>query len=623
MNALSLHRFAHWCDRHRIPILPRVIYQFTLLVFHSSIPASTRIGKGTQLGYGGMGIVIHERVVIGQRVMIAPQVTIGGRGGHHEVPIIEDDVYLAPGARVLGPVRVGKGAVVGANAVVIRDVPAGAVVGGVPARILRSASLVSLAFFIACSDGGAAMQVDERPAPMQVDSAVLNTACAVNAAPPVTPPTRTFYINAQTGNDRASGRAREKAWKTLAKANAIAEPGDHFILAGMFRKEYIRPQKSGTAARKIVYRARPGSMAVLDGGNFGTLVWLDERSHVVVEGLELMNEEYPILLRSGAHDIWLRQLFLHDIGSIQILRSSNNRLEDSKIQRCGKAKSNEGDCIWIADGSNRNVVTRNFAEYGGHGIIAVGGDKLNMAPSYDNVILHNDFTNPWAGNTFILGHGKRTTLECNRIRDASKSAINYARAGVQINASDNIVRHNEIYGNAADGIQLQGYTFQGLVQNATGNRIAHNTIWGNGGAGLMMLQKDIGQVKDNVIENNIFWGNHASREVETSRFYEGSFYEVWVDLYHANVPWGTNSLNGNVIRSNVLGKGTGPFDRGWLLVVQRPANKSYSLLDAHAYLSGVKANTDRDPMLRNPAAADFRLQPASRVPDKGARVRSN
>ncbi|HYG33095.1 MAG TPA: serine acetyltransferase [Methylophilaceae bacterium] len=77
------------------------------------------------------GIIIHSKTQIGQGVVIMQQVTLGGRQlGVNEAPIIEDDVYIGAGAKVLGHVRIGKNAVVGANAVVTRDVPAGATVVG-------------------------------------------------------------------------------------------------------------------------------------------------------------------------------------------------------------------------------------------------------------------------------------------------------------------------------------------------------------------------------------------------------------------------------------------------------------------------------------------------------------
>ena len=77
------------------------------------------------------GIIIHSKTQIGQRVIIMQQVTLGGRQlGVNEAPIIEDDAYIGAGAKVLGNVRIGRGAVVGANAVVTRDVPPGATVVG-------------------------------------------------------------------------------------------------------------------------------------------------------------------------------------------------------------------------------------------------------------------------------------------------------------------------------------------------------------------------------------------------------------------------------------------------------------------------------------------------------------
>lgn len=85
------------------------------------------------------GIIIHSRTQIGQRVVIMQQVTLGGRQfGVNEAPVIEDDVYIGAGAKVLGNVRIGRNATVGANAVVTRDVSPGATVVGAN-RILNPA----------------------------------------------------------------------------------------------------------------------------------------------------------------------------------------------------------------------------------------------------------------------------------------------------------------------------------------------------------------------------------------------------------------------------------------------------------------------------------------------------
>jgi serine O-acetyltransferase len=134
---LTIHAVAHWLWLHHVPLLPNLLTLFNRVVFAAQVPAEARIGRGVKLNYSGLGTVIHRRAVIGNRVEIGPGVVVGGRSRIKEVPVIEDDVQIGVGAKVLGPVRVGRGAVIGANAVVLEDVPAGAVMVGIPARVLR------------------------------------------------------------------------------------------------------------------------------------------------------------------------------------------------------------------------------------------------------------------------------------------------------------------------------------------------------------------------------------------------------------------------------------------------------------------------------------------------------
>jgi serine O-acetyltransferase len=105
------------------------------LLFSSVIPPSVVIGRGTYLSHRGMSVVIHRDSVIGENVTIGTCVTIGGRGkGFDGAPKIGNNVYIGTGAKILGDITIGNDVVIGANSVVIRSVPDGATVVGIPAR---------------------------------------------------------------------------------------------------------------------------------------------------------------------------------------------------------------------------------------------------------------------------------------------------------------------------------------------------------------------------------------------------------------------------------------------------------------------------------------------------------
>lgn len=132
---IKVFRLASSLHRHGIPWLPRLLYGFNRIVFGIVLPASVQVGRDVRFAYSGLGTVVHARARIGDRVKIAQNVTIGGRSGHHEVPVIEDDVEIGAGACVLGPVTIGRNARIGANAVVLQSVPSGMMAVGVPATV--------------------------------------------------------------------------------------------------------------------------------------------------------------------------------------------------------------------------------------------------------------------------------------------------------------------------------------------------------------------------------------------------------------------------------------------------------------------------------------------------------
>ena len=83
-------------------------------------------------------MIIHSRVVIGKNCCIGANVTIGGKSRWYEVPVIGDNVHISAGAKVLGPIRIGNNVTIGANAVVVKDVPDNCVVAGIPAKIIKT-----------------------------------------------------------------------------------------------------------------------------------------------------------------------------------------------------------------------------------------------------------------------------------------------------------------------------------------------------------------------------------------------------------------------------------------------------------------------------------------------------
>jgi serine O-acetyltransferase len=135
--ALGLHRIAHWLFRGELFFLARFVNHFSRMITAIDIHPGAIIGRNFFIDHGF--VVIGESAEVGDDVTIYQHVTLGGTnptdgtpGKRH--PTIGDGVIIGSGAQVLGPISVGAGARIGANAVVTKDVPAGATMVGIPAR---------------------------------------------------------------------------------------------------------------------------------------------------------------------------------------------------------------------------------------------------------------------------------------------------------------------------------------------------------------------------------------------------------------------------------------------------------------------------------------------------------
>ena len=142
VKAIFFHRIANFFSVAKFDLIARIISQFSRFLTGIEIHPGAKIGKNLFIDHG-MGVVIGETSDIGDNVTIYHMATLGGiapsinsndQRNIKRHPTIEDEVVIGSGAQVLGPVRVGRCAKIGANAVITKDVPEKAVMVGIPAK---------------------------------------------------------------------------------------------------------------------------------------------------------------------------------------------------------------------------------------------------------------------------------------------------------------------------------------------------------------------------------------------------------------------------------------------------------------------------------------------------------
>jgi serine O-acetyltransferase len=138
VHALLAHRISHALHRARVPIVPRLMATVTRSMTGIEIHPAAEVGRALFIDHG-TGVVVGETASIGDNVTLYQGVTLGGTGfatGKRH-PTVQDNVTIGSGAKLLGPITVGHGAKIGANSVVITDVPPNSTVVGNPGHVVR------------------------------------------------------------------------------------------------------------------------------------------------------------------------------------------------------------------------------------------------------------------------------------------------------------------------------------------------------------------------------------------------------------------------------------------------------------------------------------------------------
>lgn len=138
MHAVWIYRVAHRLWKMRLRLFAKMLSSFARVFTGVEIHPGATIGKNFFIDHGN-GVVIGETSIIGNNVLMYHQVTLGGTGNETGIkrhPSVCDNVMIAAGAKILGDIHIGTNAKIGANAVVLKDVPKNATAVGIPARII-------------------------------------------------------------------------------------------------------------------------------------------------------------------------------------------------------------------------------------------------------------------------------------------------------------------------------------------------------------------------------------------------------------------------------------------------------------------------------------------------------
>lgn len=406
-----------------------------------------------------------------------------------------------------------------------------------------------------------------------------------------------YYVDAGNGSDTNPGTLAAP-WKTLAKANAVVQPGTTIVLSGTFTKQVLFPARSGTAADPIIYRASANGATLDQPGLVGTIpyvVYMGARSYVTVDGLAITNSNYVaapvankgVVLRSANHITLTGCTFTHM--QMQLIGSDDNTIVGNTWRdyvgsylnpATGQPDPNHpvssGDMLNVVLGSDRNTIQSNDMKYAGHSLIEIGNGTGNSEQNAANVIADNTLSNPWYKPLILSDDGAGTTATRNLISDATSVPTLWstitpgtkedASAGLQISGEGFTVRANTFTNNVADYgvLSLGSRVYNATKIESLNNVIADNVFTGNHAASsisFVLFQsaadaqagRAIPSLTGNSFSGNAYFGNSGTAK----SWNRSTLYTTF--LMHAAVaapPWPAGGYGGNMVRGDSVDAAT-------------------------------------------------------------------
>lgn len=410
----------------------------------------------------------------------------------------------------------------------------------------------------------------------------------------------TYHVSATMGNDTNDGLTPTTPWRTLAKANALVQPGDCVLIYQGIYRDPIAPRRSGTDQQRIRYRAADVHEVIVQGAR--QLIQLYEKSYITIEGI-IFRE--PIKgwaeIRAGHHNEIINNTFIGNGRSAETLfsgvnlfgGSSFNRLVGNLFYHWGDAATQWGDAVRLSDHADHNLIEGNLFINAGHSL-------LGIDTSF-NIVRQNYFANGWQKGIDLVWRvnpsfapnqefvARRNVIEENLFVSGHPSGmIQRVGPGIQLAAAENIIRRNLIVAQDRGGLYINGWS---EAPHVYGNRIYHNTIVNNGGIGIACLNFGITavDVHRNEFKNNIVSGNSWRSDTVQVRF----------DLRPA-ARFGPEFFGGIVFAGNGLSQAP-------LLDISSLAGQQPLAVYQQRYPQWMMNNFGAEPQFVNAAAGDYRL----------------